>query len=226
MRKPAFATKDLLPPGGDVTLIYCVGYETRSGFVTNADPWRSARSAAIVYGQRQVASFTDNLERARARGHELWDDDRTKIGDRVAEFVVGGRAKGCRHFAVDVSAMDRGLMAAVLLSAIETVAPNESLHILYAPSRFQDRDTQLLPIRQFGAAHVALTGKLSEPKPSTCLVIGLGFEYGVSLNIMDMHDPDSTFAFVAEAIDPQFDEAVKRANFDFDFGNNNVSIIH
>jgi hypothetical protein len=55
--------------------------------------------------------------------------------------------------------------------------------------------------------------------------MGLGYEYRVSLSILETHEPDMSFIFRPNGADERFVRAVSKANFGFDFGDRNYEII-
>lgn len=208
-------------------LIYSVGYETRSSFIARHESFSGVHGAAIVYRDRQQIAFSENLAACRTQRHIEWSD----AGDELAEALSRELARLRRnhaqlHISVDVSAMDRGLMARVILGILDELGPKDRLDVLYAPSAFSNREAHFLPIRKYGAAHPRLAGRLTEPLPQSCLILGLGFDYGVALNILDMHDPDYALMFAPRGFDSRFEQAVRSANFNFDFGRDSTQIIH
>ena len=56
-------------------------------------------------------------------------------------------------------------------------------------------------------------------------MLRLGYEYGVSLSILEAHEPDISFIFRPNGVDERFKQAVLDANFGFDFGERNYEII-
>jgi hypothetical protein len=60
---------------------------------------------------------------------------------------------------------------------------------------------------------------------SVSLLLGLGFEYGVSLGLLEQLEPDNAIILVPKGTDIRYDLAVKKANFEFDFGLENVRLV-
>ena len=121
--------------------------------------------------------------------------------------------------------MDRSLMARVLFTVTDELRDGETLISLYSASAFIEPTSNLVPIRALSAAHPELTGQVAPPDTHRVVLLGIGFEYGVSLNILETHEPDIAFIFRPNGIDPRFTGALFNANFGFDFGERNYEII-
>jgi hypothetical protein len=121
--------------------------------------------------------------------------------------------------------MNRAVMAGVLVTVLDMLRHGDTLSILYAPSKFREPGLELLPIQRIGAPHPRISGEVASPRKGRVLLLGVGFEYGVSLNILDSHEPDESFVFRPIGFDDKFDDAVKRANFGFDFGERDYEVI-
>jgi hypothetical protein len=203
----------------DGVFIYCVGFETRSSFIIKEiRPGRM--HLAVVYGSGRTLSFEDNLAFAKKEGFRLVEDTREEIEAKLRNVVIPEirRVHGSVHVVVDVSSMDRGVMASVLISVLDEMASGDTLKVLYAPSEFREPKLELLPIRRIGAVHPRISGEVDSPRKDRALFLGVGFEYGVSLNVMDNHEPDVSFIFRPQGFDERFANRVASANFYFDFG--------
>jgi hypothetical protein len=211
-------------------LIYCIGFETRSGYLVSSGCCTYQKHLAIVYRDRQVMAFTENHERAKDHGHSFTSDELQSVAVQIRKEITALQSAGSFiRVAIDVSSMDRGVMSQAIITTLESLNDGDTLLILYVPSKFEEgwekAASHLLPIRRFGVAHRQLAGRIGEPRPRTSLIIGLGFEYGVALNTLEDHDPDTAFIFAPVGFDSRFDDAVRRANFGFDFGPREFEII-
>jgi hypothetical protein len=126
---------------------------------------------------------------------------------------------------IDVSSMDRSVMATVLVSTLRVMKPDDTLVLLYSSAEFVKPSLHLRPIRSIGAAHPAISGLVGDPHLRRALILGLGYEYGVALNVIETHDPDESFIFRPIGADSKYLDWMKKANFDFDFGERRYEII-
>jgi len=125
---------------------------------------------------------------------------------------------------VDVSSMNRSLIARLLASIFMVVEPPFSLRIYYAPAAYVEPQYLFMPARQSAPAIPELSGKLGTHQSGLALLLGLGFEYGVSLGLLEQFEPDRAIVFMPRGSDERYDRAVRKANFDFDFGHENLEL--
>src|SRR5438045_2879333 len=116
-------------------------------------------------------------------------------------------------------------MARVVLMSLSLLKKSASLHVLYSPSKYKEPSRSLVPIRHAGAVHPTLAGQIASPDSSRLALMGLGYDYGVALNILETHEPDISFIFRPNGPDEKFASSVAEANFGFDFGERNYDII-
>jgi hypothetical protein len=207
-------------------LLYTVGYESRSRHIVENYEFAKENVLAIVYGSNQTHSFSKNYEFMNARRFRQCEAESKELQTEISEFIQNRqRDSGSLSISVDVSSMDRSIMAAVLLSAVEQMRALDSLSILYTPSQFLQPKLELYPIKAIGAAHPGISGGVADPTRATSLILGIGYEYGISLSILDMHEPDVSFIFRPIGFDDRFLQSVSEANFGFDFGERNYEII-
>lgn len=57
------------------------------------------------------------------------------------------------------------------------------------------------------------------------MILGLGYEYGISLSVLDTHEPEMSFIFRPNGFDKRFSESMEKANFDYDFGERSYEVI-
>lgn len=218
-------TSEELTDAGDL-FVYCIGFERRSRFFAEVFDPESDRVVAVKYSSGQILSFCENLKFAEDRKFRLVSDVAGQVESALTAYLHRLRSSGCKPVVtVDVSAMDRSIMARILLATINGIEEGEQLRIVYAPAEFRQPDLNLLPIRRIGAVHADLAGEVSGPDMGRALLLGLGYEYGVSLHVLDAHEPDISFIFRPIGFDERFASSVKEANFGFDFGERNYEII-
>jgi hypothetical protein len=206
--------------------VFCLGYEARSRFAAEAINWSSAKTLAIEYSVGQVLSFEENKRFARQKDFKTIPDRPDIVETELRRMIAAVRAEGrSAKIAVDVSSMDRSLMSRVLLTVLDCLMDGETMLVLYSPSAFVQPKNNLVPIRNSSAAHPAIAGQIAPPDTGRVALLGLGYEYGVSLNILEAHEPDISFIFRPNGVDDRFQQAVREANFGFDFGERNYEIV-
>jgi hypothetical protein len=218
------SSQELQQPGE--IFIFCVGFEKRSRFYAGSLDLTECTVLAIKYANTQILSFEENLKYAAERAFNIVDDNAGCIEEAIRSSLEAVRKnRQSPTITVDVSAMDRFVMARVLVTSIKELRMHETLHVIYAPAQYRQPNLDLLPIRRIGAVHADLAGELDGPDAGRSLLLGLGYEYGVSLHVLDTHEPDISFIFRPIGFDQRFAKSVEQANFGFDFGERNYEVI-
>jgi hypothetical protein len=204
----------------DGLFVHCIGFETRSGFIARERRDQSTQTLAIAYTEGRTLSFGENLEFAKRMGFEIIGDERRVIEEALKHRIIPAarRRRGAVQVVIDVSSMDRAVMSSVLIAVLDSMVAGDKMRLLYAPSAFQEPNLELLPIKHVETAHPRISGEVDSPGKGRALLLGVGFEYGVSLNVLDHQEPDVSFIFRPQGFDNRFSISVQRANFGFDFG--------
>jgi hypothetical protein len=209
---------------------FAIGYERRSRFVASCLCEATNRLCGFEYQTEELA-IEENKSWARDSGAlvESLGNFRT---DRDGSFCLqiqnlveeNTTATAHKLIFVDVSSMDRSLIARLLASLFSVVKPPFMLRICYAPAKFLEPEYVFVPVRECAPAIPELAGELGAHQSSVSLLLGLGFEFGVSLGLLQQLEPDQAVIFVPEGVDPRYDRAVRKANFDLDFGLDNARV--
>jgi hypothetical protein len=180
----------------------------------------------VVYRNPRVLAFEQNYGLFWSRQYHGSSDEPAELTQGVKDFVRRLRSSETPlRIGIDVSSMDRSVMATVLVSTLACMKAGDAFVLLYASAEFVEPPLLLRPIRSIGAAHPAISGLVGDPRLRRALILGLGYEYGVALNVIETHDPDDSFIFRPLGADPRFLDVMKRANFDYDFGERKFEVI-
>lgn len=206
--------------------INSIGFEERAGALVRRRRISSSTYLSLQFEDHQVLSFNDNLAAMNQVGARIAEKPlefcRTEFSKFAAELSL--RLGRKLRVGLDVSSMNR-TMAATTLSAL--FAYREvlgSLELFYVPARFVEPTLTFSPIDQIGAVTPELSGFDSEPGLPIALVMGLGYEYGTALGLINQLEPQLTICLRAIGHDIQFEDAVRNANLQFDFSNYNVTV--
>ena len=194
------------------TCIYGLGYETRSIHVA------TALSADRVYALRMppvnAHSYDRNLALARGAAHVLIDDVEAFLHAGLRAMFSGPAPL---TLALDISSMNRLMMADVLAGIAGLIRPTDVLDVFYTPSSYREPDWRFPQIERIGPLSPEFTAFEANPALPLCLILGLGFEPGVSMGIINQLEPRLAYCFWGAGVDAKFDGDVRRANFDFKF---------
>jgi hypothetical protein len=213
---------------------FVVGTEARSRHIAEKFAERTKSLVALRYPLRQVGSYVRNHRWAKANSCEIFDLGNYVIDEgrelfniiqaKIRAIVPG---EGLARVWIDVSSMDKALLARVLLCVYEIciAAQNKiSISILYCPAFFVEPLYAFQPVRLITPAIPELSGSISLRSENASLIIGLGYEYGVALGIMQQAEPDGAYVFVPASPDKRYDDALQKANMGFDFGSEQVTL--
>jgi hypothetical protein len=189
-------------------LIYCVGYETRSGCI----PTRSnvSERIALVFDTQHVHSFEANLSQAKTRNDHLLSTaeiDRSFIQLLKAELDRrrDSQPSGAHiTVAVDVSSMTRRVMAAVLSVLYSQLDIYRfSLSILYATGEYLPPPPEGASFIDFAPAP-GCEGWTKFPERPLSVVLGLGYEVDQAIGAIEYLDPSGIWAFMPVGSDRRF----------------------
>lgn len=209
---------------------YAIGYERRSRFIASSLSSRTKSlcgfeysTTALAFDENRTWASEHNVSIKPLNGYRVDRDGafRKFVAEYVAKRSVNNSEK---RFFIDVSSMDRSLIGRLLNSIFAVVEPPFNLRLCYAPASFVEPDYHFAPARECVASIPELSGGLGIHQSSLSLLLGLGFEYGVSLGLLEQFEPDQAIAFMPTGTDDRYDEAVRKANFDFDFGLENIGL--
>jgi hypothetical protein len=210
---------------------YAIGYERRSSFVASQLAARTKKLYGLEYDTAALA-IQENRKWAEENGvirHQpinyrtdeeghLW----SFVDKAIGEIDEGDNEK---VIFIDVSSMDRSLLARLLAAVFNILKPPLRLRLCYAPAAYVAPKYVFVPTRECAPAIPELSGTLGIHQSSVSLLLGLGFEYGVSLGLLEQLEPDHAIVFIPRGTDARYDSAVRKANFEFDFGLENVRLI-
>jgi hypothetical protein len=198
-------------------LIYCIGHEKRSRFVATEAGLDIRGFLAFAYPEHHYHSYAENAALAKRAGHEIRPAN-GPVRAIVCSCIkrIADQRAGAIRIAIDISSFDRTLMADVYLACL-SISVWTSIDILYAPAQFRDPSLTFLPVAGEMAVISELSGRIRGPHVKTTMIVGLGYEYGVALGVIEKFEPDRLFAFRPIGSDTRFEKSVKIANFDFAF---------
>lgn len=194
-------------------LIYGLGFETRSTYVARRAT--ASRIVALRLPRVNIHRYDENVRWAETRKHWIVNDYREFAEDHLKTLI--DRSACPVSFIFDISSVTRSIMAAVLLALHRHCRPEDSVSIIYAPAQYAEPDMSFPQIEKLGPVSGHFSSFDADPARPLCLMLGLGFEPGVSMGIISQLEPRMSFCFWGAGVDSRFDSAVRKANFDFDF---------
>lgn len=193
--------------------IYGLGYESRCLEV--ARRITAKVKFALQMPETDAHRYKQNFAEAEYAGHtivHLFPDFMTTI-DEIFESAD----RDSLTITIDISAINRTMMFALLSRIGLRCRDSDKIRIYYVPAAFDEPDWRFPQIERLGPVSSEYSGFDADPSRPLCLILGLGFEPGVSMGIISQLEPTISFCFWGAGTDGRFESAVKKANFDFKF---------
>jgi hypothetical protein len=194
---------------------HALGFEHRSVELIRQKLVRAKKTVSFAFETPGILSYDDN-----ARICETHNTQRIPASANARSVVrecLSSMKKSRASVVVDISSLNRRLIAELLLEICASRDLIESFQIVYTPQQYVEPEAGFSKIGPMQAMAPELTAFDSDPDKPIALMLGLGFEYGLGLGLIDLVEPERTVCFKATGFDQRYEDAVKRANFDFQF---------
>jgi len=189
---------------------YAIGYEARSRFIAQKFEKQSSALCAIDLENPAILSYSENLAHAARNKHYHVRRSELSLKEQILPFP--NRESELRLF-IDVSSMDRRTLAMVLYHFVTiSYGVKVQLYVLYAPATFNLPPKDMAPVQFSGPVNDLLGGVPKDPKLPTFMFIGLGYELGFALSMVETFEPATVFAYVPRGTNKNFDRWVDRVN--------------
>lgn len=199
--------------------IYGLGYETRSTrIVSEID---AERVFAIQLPKTSLHAYSRNVDFAHTRKHRVLTADILAVTELHSAITRKQKVR----IGFDISSVNRMILMDVLLALSHQVRPADAVEIYYCPASYSEPDWIMPQIEQLGPINHSFSSMASDPTKPLCVILGVGIEAGLSMGIIDQLEPKLSYCFWGRSINPKFDAAVRRANFDFKFTGFNATTI-
>jgi hypothetical protein len=203
--------------------LHALGFEHRSvELLRRGNLVRATDTISFAFETPGILSYDDNAvicEKLRTKKVPAKHSARIAI----QEYLRTSRKRRV-SVAIDISSLNRRLIAELFLELCLQRDRIEKLQIVYTPQQFVEPEAGFSNIGPMQAVAPELTAFDSDPDKPIALMLGLGFEYGLGLGLIDLVEPERTICFKATGFDSRYEDAVKRANFDFEFSTANLLI--
>lgn len=192
-------------------LVYGLGYEVRSTVL--ASKYTGFTLAIRMQGPAIHASER-NQSFARTSKHIVLHEDLIDLKKAILAKIE--RSETLR-IGFDISSVNRAVLFDLLSFLAASVRETDSLICYYVSAKFQEPDSRFPQIESFGPSSSVFSGFQSDPTLPLCLILGAGYEAGVSMGMISQLEPRISYCFWGSGNDGRFDRLVKRANVDFKY---------
>ncbi len=188
-----------------------LGFESRSLHAARAYLERCESRFAVVFAERNVLEYKANEAWLTDNDFALLDS----IGDLIAALEHLD-LDGTARVVVDISSMSRPMIADVI-SAMIRWGRSVVIDFLYSPASFSAPPPLGAPQIYSGPVTPEFAGWTVSPELPLAAVIGLGYERGRALGVLEYLEPSVAWIFTPTVRDgiedqPRFDEAIKATN--------------
>lgn len=204
-------------------LVAVAGYEERCVHVPGLLLGRWGEAWVYRYPDEGVPSSKVSEEFWESvGGQRYWielDTDAlaTRIQDAAASQRAAARIRGeltpeVVRFALDISSMDRSLMAAVIRAFMIGSSPGVQLDVFYSQGTFDDTLAGSEGTVLVNDVLETFEGWTTDPSAPLLAIIGAGFEGTLALAAIETLEPSKTIMVFPDGIDARFDAEVTRRN--------------
>lgn len=205
--------------------VYGLGFETRSTKIAES-LGTAARTFAIRMAGPTIHSFKKNLEFAHTRKQIVIDGADVSTQDVIVTAINRSRRNdGPVRIGFDLSSVNRLILFDVLTGIARSVRKEDEVSVFYCPAAFEEPQPQFPCIEKIGPINGTFSAFDADPAKPLCLLMGVGFDAGVSMGIISHLEPRLTYCLWGTGISKKFDDAVRRANFDFEFPGFNTRVL-
>lgn len=195
--------------------VYACGFETRARAFVERNIVHAERSVALLFPDRRVRAFKDNVDAFTNAGCEFVDivDVDTRFWmTQCLDSALLSRTVPFKIF-VDISSMTRTRIASIL----EALVSNENELIVevtfgYWLADFEAPSSAEAPNVAIGPVSAFFAGWREQPELPTALVAGLGYEQDRALGAFEHLEPSFVWLLKPKSAIHAYTEAVARAN--------------
>lgn len=197
-------------------LICALGFEERSSFIAISGKINYKKGIAFSFSDRNELSYSKNLDNFKEKDFLIkkWDEF---LVNEFLDYLDNLHSEKILTIGLDVSSMTRKMVAKLIYTlSNETYKLKKMLKIkiLYAPAKYTEPKESLSTIEVCGPVIEEYARcSLNLNKPLYCL-IGLGYEYGRAIGVMEMLDVSDSWVFKPIGTEKEYLEDVQKINQD------------
>jgi hypothetical protein len=180
----------------------------------------------LVFEGDRALSFYDNFKFMQSRGALLVEDYGAFMRAEFEKLAESLQKKANRKLRVgiDISSMNRTMIANTVMALCQASRFFEGIEFYYMPANFREPDQDFPTIENIGAVIPEFSGQDVDTSLPVCIVMGVGYEYGLAVGLINRIEPARAICFAATGHDEQYVSAVRQANLNFEFGLPNIYV--
>lgn len=190
--------------------IFGLGYESRSTHTISK--FKTEKSICLGYeNNTDKCSYQTNKVMFSNKESIIFEGkDEAVLNNLESEvFSFKGEEVNC---IVDITVMTRHRLAEVICMLINSLGKGSTITISYSLSCYVEPPKGLQPSSKVCEISSELTGKIGDLCLPTSLILGIGYEEGKALGVVNYLDSEYVFYFIPRGSDERFDEEVMEKN--------------
>ncbi len=202
--------------------ISALGFETRSMCLIRSSLVHADRILFLKFPDTDLFSYRENVEVARSRSNgDIIEYSESDFLSRLRGFFSDLLP---RSVSLDISSMNRTMISAVIscLARLETAT---EISIFYVPANYKSPNVSYSDLFSAGPVLPEFSAFDDESDLPSTVLMGLGYEYGVGLGLINLIEPENAICMFAKGHDRRYEDSVRRANLDFRFPGTNASAV-
>jgi hypothetical protein len=201
---------------------YGLGFESRATMIVSCIK-NQGKIFALKMPEMRVHAYDRNVKYAHSRKHRVVGNFDAFIEDELKKTFA--RRRGRWRIGFDISSVNRIMLVALVSELSFLMNEEDTFELFYCPAAYGEPSWLFPQIEKLGPISSLFSGFNSDPSKPLCVLLGTGFEAGVSMGIISQLEPSVSYCFWGHGVDERFDGAVKRANFEFDFPGFNTRVL-
>lgn len=202
--------------------ISALGFETRCMSLLQFERVSSRKLLFLQFPNSAEFSYQENSEFAKSKPcADFIEYPSPSFLFELRKFL---QDTSYRKISIDISSMNRTMVSAVLSCLAQNSSqPEISLH--YVPAKFSAPGVGFSDLFSAGPVLPEFSAfEDASDLPSTVLM-GLGYEYGVALGLINLIEPENAICMFAQGHDDRYEAAVRKANLQFKFPGTDATTI-
>lgn len=191
-----------------------LGYEDRAS--STFDDLKGAFSHALAIGyEHHTDKFNYQSLKIKYEnsGVDIIEGDDDKVVIHCLNWV-GRHIKSNKpvRMIVDITVLSRSRLSAILYRVIDLLPKGSKITVTYQLSDFVPAPEGLSPIKKVGEVIPELVGDVGDLTLPTTVIVGLGYEKGKALGLVNLIDAEYYYLCIPKGLDHRFDESVESNN--------------
>lgn len=200
-------------------LFTALGYEQRCIFIPQKFENKYKQGVCFQFQDRQQFSYLSNLEFYKNAGFDFipWTGicNRDQLIELLMPIDTEDQEARIIQVAIDISAMNRQMVANIIYTLAHTSFKHDfEVSVLYAPAQYTDPVDEMPIMKIAGPVIPEYAGWYINPSDPLYAIIGLGYENGKALGILEFLDVANAWLFKPLGSDESFINKVDAVNHD------------